>query len=189
MVTMLGAPQMPYATTCGRSDVVNMSGCRAEHGITLCRDSILIFWTCRRSHISVYRPLKVPPRCDVHHVAEHTAGPERGEQAAIPSSPEADWTGQRKAMPAAFLFPATARWMASLPFEFQPTAIGVAFPRIANVLASLWTRPDALTSYLNELLIDKRGGRSGFPIKVLRELHALRAYYATLHPVKPNQTR
>ena len=98
-------------------------------------------------------------------------------------------------MPAEFLFPTTVRWMASLPSEFQAVAIGKAYPRIANVLAALWTRPDALTSYLNELLADKRGRRQGFPIRVLGELHALRAYYATFHPVRsgvagePSQTR
>ena len=81
-------------------------------------------------------------------------------------------------MPAEFLFPATVRWLASLPPEFPATAIGKTFPRIANMLAALWTRPDALTNYLSELLTDKRGRRQGFPITVLAELHALRAYCA-----------
>jgi hypothetical protein len=70
--------------------------------------------------------------------------------------------------------------MATLPPEFQPRAIGKAFPRIANALAALWTRPDAFTSYLDDLLIDNRGARQGFPIDVLAELHALSGYGAVL---------
>jgi hypothetical protein len=85
-------------------------------------------------------------------------------------------------MPIQTLLPATLRWIGSLPFEFQPTAIASAFPRVANALAALWPRPDAFGGYLFELLVDRRAGRRGFPIRVLRELHALRAYYATLHP-------
>ena len=85
-------------------------------------------------------------------------------------------------MPAEILFATTKDWMASLPFEFQPRAIAEVFPRIANAMAALWTRPDALTSYFDELLVDKRRGRQGFPTDVVGELHALRAYYATLHP-------
>jgi len=43
----------------------------------------------------------------------------------------------------------------------------------------LWSAPEELTSYLTELVVDKRRGRQGFPIRVLSELDALRAYYAT----------
>jgi hypothetical protein len=133
------------------------------------------------SQVSVYRPLQRSPRSDVHHVPAPTVGPRRGEQQIVPGSAEHDWTDRRKAVPAGFLFAATLRWMATLPLESRPTAIGEAYPRIANALAALWTRPEALTSYLNELLIDKRGGRRGFPAKVSRELGALRTHYATLH--------
>jgi len=74
------------------------------------------------------------------------------------------------------------RWMATLPPEFQPRAIGKAFPRIANTLAALWTRPDAFMSYVDDLLIDKRGGRQGLPLDALTELHALTGYYAVSRP-------
>ena len=118
--------------------------------------------------MSVYRPLKRSPRSD--------------KQQGVPRAPEQNWTGRRKAKPAEFLFPTTMRWMATLPSEFQPTAIGEAFPRIANALAALWIRPDAFMSYLDDLLIDKRGGRQGFPIDALAELHALSGYYAVSRP-------
>jgi hypothetical protein len=117
-------------------------------------------------------------RNDVHQVAGHTTGPQRDKQQGVRGAPEQDWTGRRKAEPAQFLFPTTVRWMQSLPSEFQPTTLGKAFPRIANTLAALWTRPNEFMSYLNDLLIDNRGGRQGFPTDVLTELHALTDYYA-----------
>jgi hypothetical protein len=130
--------------------------------------------------MSIYLQVKRSPRSDVHHVAEHTIGSHRDWQQGVPRAPEQDWTSRRKAKPAEFLFPTTVRWMATLPPEFQPRAIGNTFPRIANALAALWTRPDAFTSYLDDLLIDNRGARQGFPIDVLAELHALSGYGAVL---------
>ena len=76
----------------------------------------------------------------------------------------------RKARPAETLLPVATRWLATLPFDCYPLALAKKFPRIANALATFWTRPDALTSYLGELLVDRRGGRKGFPLDVLDEL-------------------
>jgi hypothetical protein len=84
-------------------------------------------------------------------------------------------------MPLETLQPVTARWMATLPADVQPTAIAGSFPGIANTLAMLWAKADALNGYVNELLFEKRGGGRGLPIRATRELHALRAYHATLH--------
>ena len=132
--------------------------------------------------MSVYRPVNRAPLNDVHPVAEHVVGPERTCPQAHASSPEPDWTPQRRALPPEILLPATSHWMSTLPVDFQPVAIAEAFPRIANQLAALWPRPDALTRQLHDLLVDTHGGRRGFPVRILRELHALRAYYAGLHP-------
>jgi hypothetical protein len=130
--------------------------------------------------MSVYRSFKRSPVSDVHHVAEHIAAPENRQRESAAVAPEHDWTLQRKARPPETLLPMTARWMTFLPF--QPVALANKFPRIANTLATLWARPDSLRAYMNDLLVDKRRGRKGFPIEVLGELHALKAYYATLHP-------
>ena len=70
--------------------------------------------------------------------------------------------------------------MTYLPF--QPVALAKTYPRVANTLATLWARPDALRAHMNDLLVDTRGGRRGFPLDVLGELHGLSACYATLHP-------
>ena len=101
--------------------------------------------------------------------------------------PEEDWSGRRKAMPADHLLPATVNWLANLPLELQPNATRDAFPRIANTLALLWTRPEPLRDYLDDLLVDSRGGRRGFPLAILQELHALSAYHGTLRrsPSRP----
>ena len=85
-------------------------------------------------------------------------------------------------MPAQTLLAPTTRWLATLPLEVYPTALATCFPRIANALATFWARPDALTSYLSELLVDRRGGRKGFPLDVLDDLYQLKNYYARLHP-------
>jgi len=71
--------------------------------------------------------------------------------------------------------------MAELPPEIQPATLAAEFPRIANALAAFWTMPDECMSYLLDLLVDKRGGRCGFPVRASAELHALRAHYAELH--------
>jgi len=132
--------------------------------------------------VSFYRTFKRSPLSDVHHVAVHAVGPERSEQPARATTAKQDWSSQRKQKPTEILLPRTERWIAALPFEFQPTATARAFPRIANQLAALWPIPGELASYFIELLVDNRGGRRGFPIRVLSELHALRQYYASLHP-------
>jgi hypothetical protein len=133
--------------------------------------------------MSVYRTFKRTPLSDVHHVASHTAGPKNSPTQTVPIACGTDWAIRRKARPAETLLPMTARWMATLPF--QPMALAKTFPRIANTLTALWSRPDMLSGYLSDLLVDKRGGRQGFPADVLEELHALRAYYTTLHPDDP----
>jgi hypothetical protein len=132
--------------------------------------------------MSIYRPVDRQPLSDVHHVPGHVVGNDKAKQPPDESSHSQHWTKQRRTLPPEPLLPSTTRWIETLPQEFQPTAIGATFPRIANALASRWATPESLTSYLNDLLVDTRGGRRGFPVKVLRELHALRALYAGLHP-------
>jgi hypothetical protein len=122
------------------------------------------------------------PQSDVHCVAEHVTGTEGAKPQAVSASPGPDWASRRKARPAETLLAMTPCWMSKLPPECLPTATSKTFPRIANMLAMLWTRPDALKMYLDELLVDKRGSRRGFPGDVSSELQALAAYYATLHP-------
>ena len=65
------------------------------------------------------------------------------------------------------------RWLSRLPTELQPTELCQRFPRIVNRIAAFW-KDEGLTEYtFTELLADARGGRQGFPSKVVVELKAL----------------
>jgi hypothetical protein len=135
--------------------------------------------------MSIYRSFKRSPRSDVHHVAEHVSKPAESDTVAPAApKPQKDWTRLRKAQPADTLFPSSVRWMESLPVDVRPKALAASYPRIVNMLARLSPGAAPFTEYLNELLVDRRGGRKGFRLDVLEELHTLREYYATLNPAQ-----
>lgn len=135
----------------------------------------------REQLMSIYS-IKRAPRNDVHHVAEHTLGPARVKRNSAETAPARDWTGHRKASPAAVPLKTTTAWMQNLPPQVQPHAIYNRMPRIANVLAALWARPDATKAFLGSLLVDRRGGRKGFAEDIRNDVNKLQAYYVTLHP-------
>jgi hypothetical protein len=130
-------------------------------------------------NMSLHRTLNRSRLNDLNFVAKNDISPERSEQQTAPIP----WIGLRK-----ILLPRTARWMATLPLDLQPTATGEALPGIANTLAVLWSSPEELTSYLDDLLTGKQWRRLGIPVRVLSELHALRAYHATLLPAREQVT-
>ena len=78
------------------------------------------------------------------------------------------------------LLPSTGRWVEILPAAIQPRALIKQFPRVANVLARSWDDRDSVERYLNDLLIDRRGNRQGFPPDVHLELLNLRDHVAGL---------
>jgi hypothetical protein len=75
----------------------------------------------------------------------------------------------RKARPLNQLLPATLRWAQSLPELSRPTTLMRVYPRIANR-----RNIETARETLDDLLIDHRGGRQGFPPFVLAELMRLR---------------
>ena len=89
-----------------------------------------------------------------------------------------DFVRQRRGAPLDKLLPRTAEWMATLQVNFQPRELARQFPRIANAMATAWPDPVACEAYFDELLVDRRGQRKGFPPEILRELKELRRYYA-----------
>ena len=89
---------------------------------------------------------------------------------------------QRAPQPAAVLLHATLRWMDDLAAAVRPVVLPRRFPRIANSIAELWRRVARCEEYLDTLVVDLRGDRTGFPLEVAQELAALRGYYAELHP-------
>jgi hypothetical protein len=99
-------------------------------------------------------------------------------------TPAADGKPQagRDQQPDEALEPATQAWLESLPEDVRPVALAASYPRIANRLCLLWRRVARCEEFLDELLVDRRGGRAGFPLAVASELTALRSYYAVIHP-------
>jgi len=91
------------------------------------------------------------------------------------SEPVVDWKKIRRARPLDELLPATQRWAAALPDAVRPVELLRAYPRIANRLALACNDPKAIREVLNDVLIDRRGGRRGFPTSVLSELLKFRS--------------
>jgi hypothetical protein len=73
--------------------------------------------------------------------------------------------------------------------SYYPQQLVDQFPRIAAHLESLWDTPEAMTLYLEKLLISDRPGRQGFPPGVAAELFALSRVYDDIHLVSPPTKR
>jgi hypothetical protein len=59
-----------------------------------------------------------------------------------------------------------------LPLKHLPSR----FPRVLNRLAAVWHQPTVAERCFEELLLDARCTRAGFPPEVMSELLALRQY-------------
>lgn len=106
-----------------------------------------------------------------------------GDAAATPpvADPGAAKYGHlRKAIPNDALLPTTVSWAARLPVEVRPIQLMKQFARVANRVATTWRDADAFYGCIGDLLIDRRGGRRGFPPEVSRELFLLRDYFEAL---------
>jgi len=114
------------------------------------------------------------PRNDLEVVAEPPP-------VGLPGN-DSSWTKRRMSEPANGLLKPTFAWASSLPLEIQPRTLLYKFPRIANLIAAMWQDPNSIRRYVDDLLVDRRGSRQGFPVEVLRELFQLRAYYDEMHP-------
>lgn len=68
------------------------------------------------------------------------------------------------------------RWLRQLPPRRRPLRLCEAHPRVVNRIAWCW--PDVLLreQVLDDLLVDRRGGRQGFPAPMVRELQRLREF-------------
>lgn len=91
-----------------------------------------------------------------------------------------DWVPLRKAKPVNYMLPASLQWLNALPKVVRPWALITQYPRIANLLAIAWGNPTACRAYFDDLLVDRRGKRKGFPPDVLRDLQRLRDYFCNL---------
>ena len=141
--------------------------------------------------MSVYRKLDegVPSEIHVNDLSRRRPTLTLPEAPRVAQTAENDSRFMRKAAPANEPFAATFKWIASLPRHVRPLALLQQFPRIANSLARAWTDPTAFRAYMFDLLIDRRGGRKGFPENVRTELLTLRAYFDDAHPLVPTVRR
>jgi hypothetical protein len=71
----------------------------------------------------------------------------------------------------------------SLPKNLRPITTCKDFPHIVNLVAGSWHDPKSFVKTLDDLLMDDRGGRQGFPFAVIIELTDLREhYFAAVRP-------
>jgi len=78
-------------------------------------------------------------------------------------------------------------WLESLPPMVRPTALSGIHPRIVKKIMRLWSDDAGLKAYLDDLSIDRRGGRIGFPPKVATEILRLQVFVHRRGP-PPTQT-
>jgi uncharacterized protein len=68
------------------------------------------------------------------------------------------------------------RYLESAP-HLYPYALEAKFPRVVDKLVSAWPSPEAAAAVFEDLLVDQRGDRQGFPPDVAREIFLLSAAY------------
>ena len=68
-------------------------------------------------------------------------------------------------------------WLRRLPVSVRPQELCSAYPRVANRIALCWDDLTLVDVVFNELLLDRRGGRAGFPSVVASELLRLHALH------------
>jgi len=83
------------------------------------------------------------------------------------------------------LSPDAVKLMSLLGPKMRLTRLHTLFPHVLNRLAAVWHQPAQFERETEELLLNTRDSRAGFPLEIVAELTALREYYRTaLHPQK-----
>jgi hypothetical protein len=133
--------------------------------------------------VSIYRKFAAETRNEIYST---TVTPQKKDPAAVTADvaerEEAERAKRSKGVPVESPLPRTFQWIAKLPRDVQPMEMLRRFGRIANMLAMNWNDPELTFAYFDQLLVDRRGNRRGFPPEVISELVQLRSYYAGLHP-------
>lgn len=96
--------------------------------------------------------------------------------AAATAPLDVDWARVRQPLrPQDQVLSAIARrWQAALTDRYRPDHLCAMYPRVANRLALCWDDASLASKVLDELVVDKRRGRIGFPPAVSQELIQLR---------------
>ena len=80
-------------------------------------------------------------------------------------------------------------WLRRIPSGLHPKQLCRYYPRIANRIATRWDDARAVGRLLTELMVDRRGGRRGFPPPVAADivrLHRLHAKRLVVVGVRQN---
>jgi hypothetical protein len=89
----------------------------------------------------------------------------------------------KRGAPRAELDQRSKQILQTIPAEIRPTNIVANFPHIMNLVSKSWHEPKEFVKTLDELLIDDRGNRVGFPFAIIVELTDLREhYFSTVRP-------
>ncbi len=107
---------------------------------------------------------------------------ETGPAAHAAPRKEEHWEEQRKEPSTSEALSDEANaWMSELPESVRPRQLALRYARLANRLCKVWLEPARCERLLDDLMIDRRGGRKGFPLAVANELATLREHYFNLH--------
>jgi hypothetical protein len=106
---------------------------------------------------------------------------ETGPAAYAAPKKDENWEAKRSQSEPESLNDAASTWISEMPEAVQPRQLALRYARLANRLCSVWTDPLKCEPLLDDLMMDRRGGRKGFPLQVANELATLRDYYYRLH--------
>lgn len=92
--------------------------------------------------------------------------------------------------PGRTLDPRAERLFDSLPAAHRLPLLRQHYPHVVNRIAADWPMPRRMSAVFDELIVDARGSRNGFPFEAVLELMQLHEYYVgTLHPeLRPELT-
>jgi hypothetical protein len=102
--------------------------------------------------------------------------------AAVVASDE--WLALRKAAPANYLLPSTLKWVQGLPADVYPATLAIRYPRIVNLIAAQWNDRGDCPLLFDDLLGDRRGGRTGFSPDAHRDIVGLQEYWYNGHGLR-----
>jgi hypothetical protein len=127
----------------------------------------------------MYRRNQMEPIEFEHVTIESLRESHRGEHKLREDKPEQEKSVLRSPESAAdsCLSQQAVSWLLALPEAVRPTKLAASYPRVVNRLCQLWRRPVEMDRYFEDLMIDRRGGRQGFPLNVAQELASLSDYY------------
>ena len=116
---------------------------------------------------------------DIHDVVQPISQPPQVAKAAASNTSAStnEWSSMRKAQPADYLLPQSTRWLVALPPEVPTHSLAMRYPRIVNLIASQWDDRHGASKLFDDLLMDRRGGRAGFPPSVRHDLLRLREFW------------